>query len=274
MSRLTGVFGLLIWLLPHFGWATAQAPDLLVYHGDTLRLHSNPLESWLEKLPARPTELNFSTACWRGYEATWLLEDDQLFLLNVTVCGEKPRSVIDLRRWFTLDRQGRVPAVWVSGNLDVVLGELLRYEQMGYASIYQKDWLLTFEVGRLVKQQTFDNTACQEAGPPGGGAEFFNRLHQSIKWASVPKQKASAQKRVFVQFTPDSTGRSCSVVLVKSCGLPYDSLALAAARIVAATDWGACYRFGRWQSFAWIAPVVFTEKNRRRNWAIRPAGVR
>jgi hypothetical protein len=233
------------------------------------------LEQWLEHLPQRPAELqgNGSTSCWRGYEATWQLENDQLYLIGVRPCGGKPIGPAVFRQWFPADAPRRIAATWVTGFLDVVLGKLLRYEHMGYESIYDQDWLLRFEQGKLVGQQHFTNHGCQ-AFSLGAGEGFAKRLHQAINWREVPVQAAKAGKRVFIEFRPDSTGHRCQVLVRKRAGLPYDSLALRAARSVAAQDWGACYRFGRWLPTIWTAPISFTEDNRRRYKAARPAGSR
>ena len=254
----------LVLLLPHLGWATAQTPDWLIDHGDTLALYSAPLEQWLDKLPLRPAELrgNSSTACGRGYEATWQLADNHLYLLDVQPCGGKPLTAAVLKKWFGGDGHARIPATWVTGQLDVVRGKLLRYVHMGYESIYEQDWLLTFAEGKLVRQQLFNNYGCQDDGPPGGAKAFQAQLLQAIDWHRVPV--ASLRRRVFIEFRPDSTGRRCQVRLLKGTGAPLDSLALAAARTVAAANWGACYRFGRWLPMVWTAPVTFDEENRRR----------
>ncbi|GAA4052164.1 hypothetical protein GCM10022409_43830 [Hymenobacter glaciei] len=254
-------------LLPQVAFATAQAPDLLLYHGDTLLLQTNPLEKWLEQQPQRPAELrgNGSTACWRGYVATWLLKDDHLFLLAVQPCGGLPLAAAVLQKWFPLEDPHRIAATWVMGRLDVVKGKLVRYEHLGYGSIYEQDWLLTFEAGKLVGQQLFTTRGCEMAEPPGGARTFSQRLSQAVAWARVPAMAPGKPRRmVAIEFQPDSTSRHCRVRLAKSAGAPYDSLAMAAARLLAAANWGTCYRWGRWQPFRWTAPVFFDEATRRR----------
>lgn len=257
---------MLFWVVlgaPRLGWATAQEPDLLVYRSDTLLLQANPLEQWLSQQPARPAEFSGSgsTACWRGYQATWQLENDQLYLVRLAP-GCQARAA-DLRRWFAPDAGGRVAATWVTGRLVVAMGKLLHYEHAGYASIYEQDWVLTIQQGRLVQQQTFTNQACQSFGPPGGSQAFSVRLHRAIDWRRVPALR-HARPLVVLKFQPDSLGHGGRALLVKPAGPLYDSLALAAARTLAPADWGACYRFGRWLPQAWYVPIRFDEANRRR----------
>jgi hypothetical protein len=258
--RITSQFLLVVLtLVAHTTYGTAQYPDCLIYKGDTLLLYSNPLEGWLDKLPRRPKELKSnSTACWRGYYATWLLENNQLFLLRIRPGCNSEKAVIPLRRWFRPDAQGRVAATWVDGDLTVPLGKVLHYEHMGYGTMHEKDWLLTFRRGRLVDERTYQNRASKLPGE-----KFLAQLHQAINWASIPKQP-SAPCRVFVEFAPDSTGKHCRVFIRKGCGKPYDAVALQAAQLVARRDWGATYRFGRYMPMTWVAPVVFSEENRRK----------
>lgn len=259
MKIICQLLAVVLTLVAHATYGTAQHPDYLIYKGDTLLLYSNPLEGWLERLPQRPKELESgSTACWRGYSATWLLENDQLFLLEIQPGCNREKAVIPLRRWFQPDAQGRVAANWVNGKLDVPLGKMLRYEHMGYETIHEKDWLLTFQQGRLIGQRTYQN---RMGWMPD--EEFMAQLHQAIKWSSIPKQLA-ASCRVLVEFAPDSTGKHCRVLIRRGCGKPYDTVALQAAQQVARRNWGATYHFGRWRPMRWAAAVSFSEENRRK----------
>jgi hypothetical protein len=269
-ARMLGVLALS--LGARFGWATGQEPDLLVYRGDTLLLQSNPLEGWLNTLPRRPAALAgmCSTACWRGYIATWALENSQLYLLRIDPCYQAATAPIQLTDWFALDATGRVAATWVSGQLNAVLGELLHYEHIGYESVYERDWLLTFRAGRLVGQQIFDNASYRKPSPTA--ESLVKQTLRVIDWDRVPRQAAEVRKRVFITLRPDSTGRHCQISLLKRCGPPYDSLALAAARRAASISWVAYYRFGRWQPEWWTIIITFDETNRRRYRAVRSAG--
>ncbi|RPD45429.1 hypothetical protein DNI29_18790 [Hymenobacter sediminis] len=251
---------LLLTLLPYRLRATAQAPDYLYFGGKVYLLYSNPLEGWLEKLPKRPALLkSASTACWRGYQATWLLESNQLFLLKIRPSCDDKQAAIPLERWFRPDARGRVAAAWVEGKLDVPVGMLLYYEHLGYESIYEQDWMLMFRHGRLVSQRTYYNRVHKQVNE----VQFAEQLHQAVNWAHLPKQLPK-QYRVLVRFRPDSTGLNCNVSLVKGCGAPYDAAALQAAQQVARRNWGATYRYGRWVPFSWVAPVIFKEENRQR----------
>jgi hypothetical protein len=65
--------------------STPQIPDLLIVGKDTFMLYSFPLASLnIEKYPFDYRGFPFpSTACWRGYQATWKILDNQLILIQV-----------------------------------------------------------------------------------------------------------------------------------------------------------------------------------------------
>lgn len=270
MRYLRLMLCLLVLGAPRRGWATAQMPDLLIYAGDTLLLQANPLEQWLEQLPKRPTEFSSSNAtnCWRGYQAIWQLENKQLYLTQIISCAPASPKSMDLRRWFVPSTRGRVAATWVTGRLVVAIGKLLRYEHMGYESIYEQDWVLTFRQGYLSQAQIFNNQSCKRSGLPSSQA-FMTRLHRAIAWRRVPVQHGRTRPLVVVRFQPDSTGHSSQVTLVKQAGWPYDSLAMAAVRTMTHIEWGACYRFGRWQAPTWYVPIHF-DKATRQYYRVKP----
>lgn len=80
---------------------TAQIPDLLIYKGDTVALCSNPLEGFRymdEDWIKETAQFGWSTACWRGYQATWLLENDSLYLVKIGPCHYYPKYALDSGR--------------------------------------------------------------------------------------------------------------------------------------------------------------------------------
>lgn len=64
--------------------ATFQKPDLLEIDGKTYDIHTNPLASFLAANPGRlPEPQVMSTGLWRGYIATWTVEQNHLLLKDV-----------------------------------------------------------------------------------------------------------------------------------------------------------------------------------------------
>lgn len=158
-------------------FATAQIPDSLIYNGETVPIFSNPLESFFSEKNPRPDNLfRFScTACWRGYKAIWEVKGGSLYLIRViegTCSADAPE--IDMSKIF--GKKLPVEASWFSGVLRIPRGKLLSYVHMGYGSVYEKDLLLTFENGKLVKEEIADNTGRKLGSDDDRTFEDLNKL--------------------------------------------------------------------------------------------------
>src|SRR5918993_5095003 len=171
MRRLSLSIFLLIAFAP-MAYATGQAPDLLIYNGETRPLFSNPLEDYYSHKQRRPTFMiqphTNSSGVWRGYIATWKIIDGRLYLSKIDswFCEFYSRSRpnkgcrrVTLRELFG-ERvvKGRVFASWVSDRLQVPDGKELQYVHMGYGTIYERDIFLEVKAGKILKQEIVDNT--------------------------------------------------------------------------------------------------------------------
>ncbi|HYG80014.1 MAG TPA: hypothetical protein VD861_06480 [Pyrinomonadaceae bacterium] len=154
-------------LLPAAALATAQAPDVIHYEGKQYKLFANPLESFFKRGERPKFHIgpgSMSTANWRGYVATWKVEEDMLYLVGLDswVCKDlRPENCkrADLRELFGEKyRDGKVRADWFTGDLRLPDGERLRYVHMGYGSIYERDIILTVAAGRITGRQVINNT--------------------------------------------------------------------------------------------------------------------
>ncbi|MFC1824837.1 hypothetical protein ACFL9T_19180 [Thermodesulfobacteriota bacterium] len=150
----------MILLLSNNAFATAQFGDRLIYKGETVSIFSNPLESFFNEKNPRPNRLFRAScsACWRGYVATWKIEDETLYLIKLVqgTCGSDAKE-IQISRVFP-ERNAPVKATWFTGTLRVPRGKRLSYVHMGYGSIFEKDLYLTFEKGKLTGEHLVDNT--------------------------------------------------------------------------------------------------------------------
>lgn len=118
---------LLLLILPIL--ATEQVPDILHKGKEKYWLQDYfPLESLdLDHPPFYGGELRMlSTACWRGYEAEWKIENDSLFLIRIYECHNhngKMQDIITLFKKndieFTPSTQ-KIFANWVSEELYLV----------------------------------------------------------------------------------------------------------------------------------------------------------
>lgn len=145
------IFVILILSAGNKTFATGQYGDILIIGKDTAWINSNPLEIYFEKKGSRKidsTEMYENcTALWRGYVATWRLENKRLYLIRVQIdyCGDNPIDV-DLTKEFG---SNYVFANWVSEIIVRPKGKLLQYVHMGYLSIYEEELFYNFKKGIL-----------------------------------------------------------------------------------------------------------------------------
>ena len=116
--------------------ATEQIPDLLLIEQDTFYLKTFPLEDFISKnkikeAPFKYGDYSFpSTACWRGYQATWKVIDDSLYLIEI-VKVDSTQEKLDIENYFKTIKyspkviDGLIYANWYSDTLK-------RYEYFSY----------------------------------------------------------------------------------------------------------------------------------------------
>lgn len=141
---------------------TAQTREKLIYNGEEYRLATEPLQPYLDK-----NKIKFvapSTACWRGYYGSWLIENGKLYLTDLTAYAQiqtNERSIFDgveVGLEYLFPNQNKVFAEWFTGTLRIPHGEMIRYVHSGYKSIYEKELLLKIESGILISSHKIDNT--------------------------------------------------------------------------------------------------------------------
>lgn len=132
--------------------ATAQFPDVLIYEGKQYQLFSNPLESYYKAhgLP-RPKFQAWHTANYRGYVATWEIDNDVLYLKKIR--AKIDGHMVGLNYLFP-DNSGKVEARWFQGFLRVPMGAVLH---QGYTSVYERDLIITIKAGKVVGKEFIDN---------------------------------------------------------------------------------------------------------------------
>ena len=139
---------------------TAQYRENLTYNGKEYGLATEPLKPYLDEHGFE--FYAWSTACWRGYKGSWLIENDKLYLVGfhgwvLESSGENRGSYcVDMSYLFP--GQEKVFAEWFSGELRIPHGEMLQYYHMGYASVYEKELYLEFKNGCLVGQREIVNS--------------------------------------------------------------------------------------------------------------------
>lgn len=122
MKKYTHFYTLFLWIFSFLnGFSSAQAPDILIYKGDTIPIYANPLEQLYAKSSSRPnffrsTQECTSTSCWRGYYAEWEIINNEIYLTGIFSCCEEHRETkADLKDLFGVKCiNGKVKAVWVT----------------------------------------------------------------------------------------------------------------------------------------------------------------
>ncbi len=182
---------IVICLFPTIALATAQIGDRLLYKNETVWIFSNPLESYFSEKNPRPNHLfTFQcTACWRGYVATWKIEDGYLYLAKVVegTCGADARE-IPMSEIFP-QQTAPVKALWFTGTLRVPQGEPLRYVHMGYGSVYEKELMISIKEGKVLSELTVDNTKTKLPSEHEQSLEEIQKLGEWEKSIKKPKTK-------------------------------------------------------------------------------------
>ena len=132
---------------------TIQAGDILTYRGEKTTIATEPLKSYLDTR----SDVGFiskSTALVRGYIGTWEIKNNQLYLISLLGFVENNKKV-DLSYLFP--NKMEVFASWYSGDIRIPEGELLKKINLGYASIFEKDRILTFNEGILISETVKNN---------------------------------------------------------------------------------------------------------------------
>lgn len=249
-------------------FATSQIPDRLVYKGDTLSIFANPLEQLYDNDSLRPKffgdkEGCISTACWRGYEAEWIITDNQLYLTGIFSCCFYQDSIrADLKELFgNKCINGKVKANWFTADIIAPQGKELYYVHMGYGSLYEKELELQIKNGQLIGTRTYDNSKSRQSIYSHKEEKLREFIYTNINWAALPKIDDETVK-VYVQFSANENGIIDSVKVMKGYNAIFDEEAI---RIVKAIpEWDIFYRHEIVERRSWTLPIIFSEDNRKK----------
>ena len=126
---------------------TAQVSDSIIINGQENRLYCEPLESFWNEYHPKPDFAPPHTACWRGYVASWKIEDSKLYLTGIETKNES----LKMEHVFP-DKEAPIFADWVTGELRIPQGEMLQYVHMFYQSRYESDLFLLVDNGIILKE--------------------------------------------------------------------------------------------------------------------------
>jgi hypothetical protein len=135
---------------------TAQFSEILHYKGEQLSMRVTPLSDYFVLMGIRPDFQDTSTACWRSYVGKWEITHDRLYLIGIRA-DYKDGTEVTLGSLFP-GYESRVFAHWYSGVLSIPQGDLVEYVHMGFASVYERDVLISVEQGVIVDTQVRVNS--------------------------------------------------------------------------------------------------------------------
>lgn len=267
MSRLIVVF-ILIYFLSAKIYATGQAGDRIIIGNDTLQLLSAPFEPILQQRNITANDLwgdsfDYNTACWRAYIATWKIENEKLYLIELAPCnyydypkGKCPK--VNLGKKFPdICEEGKIFAGWVNEELLIANGELLHSESNGFDRIYAKEIGLFFMNGLIVKRVNYDNSKTKVSQYSQNEILLRDFIQSNIDWKGIESALDSTTRKVY-----------CSIISVKENG-KIDSVSIIypanvellnreAERVIKTIpQWDVLYKRGKLFPRIWTLPVRF-----------------
>ena len=182
--------------------ATNQVNDILIYKNDTLFLYDSPLEQFedvTKRILSLETEVELSSACWRGYRARWIIKDGILYLSKVTHCHSSKviNNLVEevLGRNF---KDGLMKADWVTDEIwagkNLVPGGI-------YIDIFEKEYKFKVAEGKIKDVELISFKACHYQPEDS----LYRFIYSNIDWDNIRTDKLKAQLSVYV--TTDKFGK-------------------------------------------------------------------
>lgn len=128
---------------------TAQRTDTIIINANEHKLYSLPLNQYWDKFGHTVSLLGGSTGLWRGYYATWLLENNKLYLTDFwgeNFLMQKEYCLADIFPY-----QEKVFASWFTGDLSIPSGKQVNYFHGGLGGwTHEYDATIKVENGLVI----------------------------------------------------------------------------------------------------------------------------
>jgi len=260
--------------------ATAQIPDRLIFKGDTISLFDCPLEYYPERDLINPRSLFggsgcFYTACWRNYIATWKVENDTLFLMEIrNACYPADMDYVEVSLQSGADtlgkefadlktlfpgryHDGKVLADWVNRKMISPQGRMLYYIHDGFASVFEKELEFTFQNGIMTETREYDNSKTRISKYTSDTDLLMEFIRSSINYENVPRPEKEI--RVVVSILGGTAdGKADGARILGGYNEIYDREALRVVNSI--PEWDVLYRRGEIIRAPWTITVTFKPK--------------
>ena len=260
-------------------FATPQAPDILVYNGDTIGIYMSTLPDEFYKHDTvtfnsrehinhilnvnlfGQENPDWTTGCWNGYRVMWEIIDKQLYLIGIYSCCYHEDSIkADLTSLFkeqVID--GKIRADWVTGNFISHQGEILIYENaMSAGGTYEYEVEFQFEKGKLVSTQLFDNRQSKKSVYSQDQRKLQEYINSNINWKNLPQNDSSI--RIHVKFSANEKGIIDDVEVVRGYNEIYDQEAVRVVKTI--PEWDIYFQKGEHLRMSWHIQIIFSKKKR------------
>ena len=132
---------------------SAQVKEILILNGKERAMASTPPipkdsheieEIVFEKGKKGLSGIFDSTACCRGYVATWKIEDVKFYF-------------VDIKGLYRKKNKEPIFADWFTGELKIPQGKLLKRVHLAFASVYEEEIHIKIKDGIVQSIETIDN---------------------------------------------------------------------------------------------------------------------
>jgi len=269
MKTLAYILTLLLFItLKSHLFACGQIGDILIYNNDTLSIRDFPLEQLYNNDQEKPdffdnyktNRFPSNTGCRRGYQAYWIIIDNQLFLTSINSCCEPDNlKKANLKKLFGRKCiNGKVRAYWFSGKVIGEIGEPILYLNfMDFLVPYEREF--DFVKGHLIESKLFDNTKTKESKYLTNYYMHDAYIYKNINWDSLPKLNGE-EINVNVIFSSNENGIIDSAYVQYKYNKKFDEEAIRVIKSI--PEWNIYLREGKAVRVKWYRDILFNDELR------------
>lgn len=251
MRRTTIVFVSFL-LFYNYCYSTPQAPDLMIYKGDTIGVYPFILQEYIRKHPNKEAFYEekrdlrkMSFGCWRGFISLFEVRNDSLYL--VKAYGEKD---VDLSLIF--GKKGNIFVSWVSDTLTSPEKNLLYDHNHLWAGYYEYETDFVFEKGILKNVKKYKNQIRPSVYTQRNDT-LSKFIKANINYKSVPSPKERIRVAIRIEDV-DSDGKITKVKVIRG----HEGYDEEAVRVIKSIPrWETIVRRGKKIHRHWMIPIVF-----------------